>query len=434
MKAYDFESTSSITFAYDSSLTMASASVSSSAAPERMSFELACRDWTMEKHSTVLEDKHIEEAQGQSVSAGSTLAVPAGKLNAPVWLQRAYDKINGDLQSMATVIQKLLDECQDRNHVAPGIVATCHTLLTHLNFLFEQQSEELQSALRLDYVQFEAASTQFAQDSRMALVYISKSVTDRAIQVGKEALQNLNYLAVHNTKQFEKVEMWAKQEEWTRSRLERKVEEEKERSKVEMDSLRRNIAAWKDQEEKMSKFRMEAVKERRLIQARAHRLEKEALALSEEVQTTMKRGKTLLLVELNGIQNLLKKTVKTAKSTAMRGEPEETPAPPFEITAPLPTSPLSPPPPLPLPPLPLPGKAVGTPEPPQPPPKLTAQGLDPGKHKEKEGGPPRKPPRGDGAAEASDPDDRLSSSSISSDSDNTGVGTIESLLRHCRQE
>ena len=44
--------------------------------------------------------------------------------------------------------------------------------------------------------------------------------------------------------------MWAKIEELERARLERKVEEEKARNKAEMDSLRRNMAAWKDQAEK----------------------------------------------------------------------------------------------------------------------------------------------------------------------------------------
>ena len=58
----------------------------------------------------------------------------------------------------------------------------------------------------------------------MALESGSKSATDRANAVGKDALQNLNYLAVHNTKQFEKVEMWAKMEDLARGRLERKVE------------------------------------------------------------------------------------------------------------------------------------------------------------------------------------------------------------------
>ena len=109
--------------------TMASSAASSSGTLAGMSFEHACRNWTMEKHSSVLEDELIEDAPGQSVSVGSTPAVTARKVNAPVWLQSAYDKINGDLQSMATVIQKLLDERQDPNHVAPGIIAAYHTLL-----------------------------------------------------------------------------------------------------------------------------------------------------------------------------------------------------------------------------------------------------------------------------------------------------------------
>ena len=83
----------------------------------------------MEKHFSVQEDELMENAPGQSVSAGSTPAVTARKVNAPVWLQRAYEKINNDLQSMATVIQNLQDEHQDPNHVAPGIVAAYHMLL-----------------------------------------------------------------------------------------------------------------------------------------------------------------------------------------------------------------------------------------------------------------------------------------------------------------
>ena len=94
-----------------------------------MSFELAWRDWTLEKHSSVLEDELMEDAPGQSVSAGSTPAVTARTLKAPVWLQRAYEKITKDLQSMATVIQKHQDERQVPNPVAPSIVAAYHTLL-----------------------------------------------------------------------------------------------------------------------------------------------------------------------------------------------------------------------------------------------------------------------------------------------------------------
>ena len=114
--------------------------------------ELVCRDLTMEKHTNVLEDELMEDAPGQSVTAGSTLAVTARTVNAPIWLLRAYDKLNNDLQSMATVIQKLIAERQDENHVAPGIVAAYHTLLKQQNALFEQQTKDLRTACRVDYV------------------------------------------------------------------------------------------------------------------------------------------------------------------------------------------------------------------------------------------------------------------------------------------
>ena len=114
--------------------------------------ELVCRDWTMEKHTSVLEDELMEDAPGQSVTTGSTLAATARTVNAPIWLLRAYDKINNDLQSMATVIQKLLSERQDPNHVAPGIVAAYHMLLKQQNALFELQTEDLQTAHCVDYL------------------------------------------------------------------------------------------------------------------------------------------------------------------------------------------------------------------------------------------------------------------------------------------
>ena len=119
-----------------------------------------------------------------------------------------------------------------------------------------------------------------------------------------------------------------------------------------------------------------------------------------------------MAAELRSVQKLLKKTMKTAKPTSTRGEPEKETTPP---------------------PPPLPGsqegealeetdapKEVETPE----------AGLEKGK--EKESGPPKKPPKK--MAQASNPVNNSSSSSSSSDSDNTGDGTIESLLRHRRQE
>ena len=231
---------------------------------------------------------------------------------------------------MAHIIQKLVDERQDPNRIAPGIVAAYHTLPKQQNMLFEQQTQDLQTARRVNIVQFEAAFTQFAAEIRMALEYVSKSVTECANAVSKEALINLNQLAVHNTKQFENVETWARLEEQARGRLEKKVEEEKARNKAELESLRRDMIAWKDQAEEMEATRREAIKERQRFRATAYKLEKEALSLGKEVRRALRKGKTLTAAELRSVQKLLKKTMKTSKSASTRGEPEEetTPSPP----------------------------------------------------------------------------------------------------------
>ena len=116
---------------------------------------------------------------------------------------------------------------------------------------------------------------------------------------------------------------------------------------------------------------------------------------------------------MRSVQKLLKKTAKTAKSASTRGEPEKETTPPR----------LPPPP----------GSQEGNaPEETEVPEEVEAPDAGLEKRKEKEGGPPKKPPKK--TAQASDPDDSSSSSSSSSDSDDTGDGTIESLLRHRRQE
>ena len=104
MNAYDFESNILNYLHLHNYAMMPSFAPYSSAAPAGRSFELACREWTMEKHSSVLEDELIEDAPGQSVSAGSTPSVTVWKVNTPVWLQGAYEIINNDLETMASVI------------------------------------------------------------------------------------------------------------------------------------------------------------------------------------------------------------------------------------------------------------------------------------------------------------------------------------------
>lgn len=110
---------------------MASTAVSLSATS--ILFEHACRECTIEKHSTVLDNVHMGDAPGQSVSAVSIPAFTAQKVNAPVCLQRVYGMINTNLHYMASVIQKLLDKHHDPNPVAPSTVAIYYILHKLLN-------------------------------------------------------------------------------------------------------------------------------------------------------------------------------------------------------------------------------------------------------------------------------------------------------------
>ena len=53
------------------------------------------------------------------------------------------------------------------------------------------------------------------------------------------------------------------------------------------------MGAWKDQAEKMNAVWGEAAKEKRVFQAKALRLEREALALWDEVRSAPRKEKTL---------------------------------------------------------------------------------------------------------------------------------------------
>ena len=72
-------------------------------------------------------------------------------------------------------------------------------------------------------------------------------------------------------------------EEQARARLEKMVEEEKARNKAELESIRRDMVAWKDQAVEMEVTHRQAVKERQRFRATAYELEKEALSLGEKV-------------------------------------------------------------------------------------------------------------------------------------------------------
>ena len=64
--------------------------------------------------------------------------------------------------------------------------------------------------------------------------------------------------------------------------------EEKARNKAELESLGRDMVAWKDQEEHMDATHREAIKERQRLLATTYKSEKEALSLGAEVRSALK--------------------------------------------------------------------------------------------------------------------------------------------------
>ena len=183
------------------------------------------------------------------------------------------------------------------------------------------------------------------------------------------------------------------------------------------EEFRRDVAIWKEQAASMKMAQEAAFRERSRFSGVARKLEREALALGEDVRKAMKTGKEMSAQELKDLRRLLRKTAKTAKSASHRDRPESPPAPPPP-----------PPPPPPLPPdaqAPPPSPPEG--QPPLPPPD--PQAPEPPAPPQGGGGGGRV---GGGGGDPGNSSDSLSSSSDSDDS--SGDGTLESSLRHRQQD
>ena len=202
-------------------------------------------------------------------------------------------------------------------------------------------------------MQFETASTQFAEEVRLAIKYSEMTDDARAQDTGKEMLKHVSTLAQHYADQLTGVEAWAKEQELVRKRLEDQMAEREASNGKMVDQFRRDMEVWKEQAAATNTVQEMAPEERNLFSARARRLEREALRQGEDVQRMMKLGKEMSAQELKDLRMLLRKTAKTAKSTSHHDRPESPPAPP--PSPPLPPPPGSeheevpPPPPLPLP-------------------------------------------------------------------------------------
>ena len=103
------------------------------------------------------------------------------------------------------------DAREDPDHNAPGLCKAYNMLLWQQHLLCDQQAEALSTAQRQDFMQFETASTQFAEEVRLVIKYSEMTAEARAQDAGMEMLKHVSTLAQHNADQFSRVEAWAKE-------------------------------------------------------------------------------------------------------------------------------------------------------------------------------------------------------------------------------
>ena len=228
-------------------------------------------------------------------------------------------------------------------------------LFRQQHLIFDRQADALATAQHQDFMQFETASTQFAEEVRLAIKYSEMSAKARTQDARREMLKHVRSLAQHNADQFSQVEAWAKEQELARKQLEDQMTEREASNQKMVHQFRRDMEVWKDQAHATKVAQEMTVKERNRFGRTAATLEREALKLGEDVRRLMKSGKEMSAQELKDLRKLLRKTAKTAKSASHRDRPESPPAPPR------PPPPLPPPPPPPPPP---PGSQQGEQAPP----------------------------------------------------------------------
>ena len=307
----------------------------------------------MVRNNSVLEDDlQMEEAP------------PPRTVHGPQWLRDAYLSIYHKINCPDGVVTAMQDASEDPERNTPGLCKAYNMLLRQQHLLFNQQAEALSTAQRQDFMQFEMACTQFAEEVWLANKYSEMTAEARAQDAGKEMLKHVSTLAQHNADQFSRVEAWAKEQELARKRLEDQMAEREASNGRMVDQFRRDMEVWKEQAAATKTAQEMALQERNRFSVRARRFEREALRLGEDMQKMMKSGKKISLQELKDLRKLLRKTAKTAKSASHRDRPESPPAPP----PPLPGSEHEEIPPPPPPPPPCSQQEEVAPPPPPPPP------------------------------------------------------------------
>ena len=153
-----------------------------------------------------------------------------------------YLSICHEINCLDGVFTAMQDAREDPERNAPGLCKAYNMLLTQQHLMFDQQAEGLSTAHCQDFMQFETASTQFAEEVRLAIKYSEMTAEARAQDAGKEMLKHVSILALHNADKFSGVKAWVKEQELARKRLEDQMAEREASNGKMVDQFRR---IWK---------------------------------------------------------------------------------------------------------------------------------------------------------------------------------------------
>ena len=115
-------------------------------------------------------------------------APPQLTVHSPQWLHNTYMAICHEINCLDRFIAEMQLAHEDPACTVPGLCKAYNMLLWQQHCLFDQPADALATAQYQDFMQFETASTQFAEAVRLAIKYSEMSAEARAQDTGREML------------------------------------------------------------------------------------------------------------------------------------------------------------------------------------------------------------------------------------------------------
>ena len=129
-------------------------------------------------------------------------------VKAPAWLSFMYSELQKEIEYMGNVILEIQSQEQNSCHIAPDICAAYKLALSYQGQVYESNSVKFCNAIHEDYLQFEAASKQFAGEVQLGMQYLALTMKQRTQDVGNELLRRINMAVAVNTAQMQRIEKW----------------------------------------------------------------------------------------------------------------------------------------------------------------------------------------------------------------------------------